>query len=253
MATEKMNEAGGTTPLPQGGLSQVARVVDTFVAPSKTFEDIRRNASWWLPFLLMVVFTAFSTYAVQTQVGWDRVAENQIQASPRAQDQMSQLEPAKKAQAMDRQAAVVKYVSYGAPVGLVIFFLLYALILWGSFNFGLGAQTTFSQVLAVTWYAALPYCLLSVITFVTLHFGNAADSYDVKNPIGTNLGFYLTSAPPMVRAVLSALDVIKLWSVVLQVIGMAIVARKTIAQSAVVVGIFWVLGVLAGVVGAAFS
>ena len=36
------------------GLSQVERVVDTFVAPSKTFTDILRSTSWWLPFLLLV-------------------------------------------------------------------------------------------------------------------------------------------------------------------------------------------------------
>ena len=30
------------------GLSEVERVVDTFIAPTKTFTDILRSASWWL-------------------------------------------------------------------------------------------------------------------------------------------------------------------------------------------------------------
>jgi hypothetical protein len=46
---------------------------------------------------------------------------------------------------------------------------------------------------------------------------------------------------------------VKLWSVVLQVIGMAIIAKKTIAQSAVIVGIFWLIGVVVTIAGAAFS
>ena len=34
------------------GLSQWQRVTNTFTAPSKTFEDIKRgNKSWWMPFL----------------------------------------------------------------------------------------------------------------------------------------------------------------------------------------------------------
>jgi hypothetical protein len=37
------------------------------------------------------------------------------------------------------------------------------------------------------------------------------------------------------------------------VIGMAIIAKKTIAQSALVVGIFWLIGVAMTVAGAAFS
>ena len=39
------------------GLSQIERVVDTFVAPKKTFTDILRSTSWWLPFLLLVLVT----------------------------------------------------------------------------------------------------------------------------------------------------------------------------------------------------
>jgi hypothetical protein len=38
----------------QPGLSQVERVVDTFVASSKTFTDILRSTSWWLPFRSLV-------------------------------------------------------------------------------------------------------------------------------------------------------------------------------------------------------
>jgi hypothetical protein len=34
---------------------------------------------------------------------------------------------------------------------------------------------------------------------------------------------------------------------------MAIIAKKTIAQSAIVVGVFWFIGVVATVVGAVFS
>ena len=30
-------------------LSQTERVVDTFLAPTKTFADVLRSASWWLP------------------------------------------------------------------------------------------------------------------------------------------------------------------------------------------------------------
>ena len=37
------------------GLSQLERVVNTFVAPTATFKDILRSTSWWLPFVLTVV------------------------------------------------------------------------------------------------------------------------------------------------------------------------------------------------------
>ena len=83
--------------------------------------------------------------------------------------------------------------------------------------------------------------------------GGNAEGYDYKNPVGTNLGYFLPDAAPWLRALLSSFDVVKLWSVVLQIIGMAIIAKKKIAQSAIIVGIFWLIGVAMTVIGAAFS
>src|ERR1039458_454512 len=61
------------------GLSQMERVVNVFVAPTKTFRDILRSSSWWLPFLLTVVATVGVTVAIQKKVGWERVVETQVQ------------------------------------------------------------------------------------------------------------------------------------------------------------------------------
>jgi len=36
-------------------LSEPARVLNTFFAPRKTFTDLRRSASWWLPFLISAI------------------------------------------------------------------------------------------------------------------------------------------------------------------------------------------------------
>ena len=33
-------------------MSEGARIINTFIAPSKTFTDLRRSAAWWAPFLL---------------------------------------------------------------------------------------------------------------------------------------------------------------------------------------------------------
>jgi ABC-type uncharacterized transport system permease subunit len=55
-------------------LTQVERVVDTFIAPSKTFTDILRSTSWWLPFVLMLIVTVASTITIDKKIGFDRVA-----------------------------------------------------------------------------------------------------------------------------------------------------------------------------------
>ena len=236
-----------------GGLSEIERVVDTFVAPTKTFADILRSASWWLPFLLLVLSGVGLGYTVQRQVGFDRVAENMVHQSPKLEDRLSGMTPEQTAATMRAMTMQAKFTSYGAPVFVLIFFALYALIVWGSFNFGLGAQTTYGQVFAVVFYAALPFLLINAVAILTLVFGGNSDAFDLKNPAGTNLGYYLPDLAPWLKALLGQIDVIRLWSVGLTIVGMAIVGRKTIMQSAAVILTLWVIGLLLATAGGAFS
>ena len=59
-------------------LSQGERVIDTFIAPSKTFTDILRSQSWWLPFLIIIVIGYGFIFAVEKKVGWEQVVENSL-------------------------------------------------------------------------------------------------------------------------------------------------------------------------------
>jgi hypothetical protein len=247
-----MNEAA---PVAEGqsGLSEIERVVDTFVAPTTTFKDILRSASWWLPFLLMLVSSIGTGVTVERQVGFEQVYENQVRMSPKTQERMANMTLEQRAQGEKISVAITKYFTYGGFVLIAVFLAIYSLILWAAFNFGLGARTTFPQVFAVTMYASLPYLLISLLTILSLCFGGNAEGYDYKNPVATNLAYFLPDIAPWLKGLLQSFDIVKLWSVVLQVVGMAVIAKKTIAQSAAIVGIFWLIGVMATIAGAAFS
>jgi hypothetical protein len=249
MSSEAVVAAGVPT---EAGLSQIERVVDTFVAPSKTFKDILRSGSCWVPIVLLILSSFVSGYVVDKQVGFDRVFDNSVHQSSFLEKQMESATPEQKAAIEKRGVAQSKYGAYGSFVFILIFFAIYSLILWASFNFGLGAKTTFSQVFAVTVYAALPYLVMTVLLIFTLYFGGNAEAYDYRNPVGTNLAYYMPDVTGPLKGILDSLDIVKIWSDVLQVIGMAIIAKKSIAQAAVIVGIFWLVGVGFSVVGAMF-
>ena len=55
-------------------LSEGARIINTFIAPSKTFTDLRRNASWWGPWLLISICALLFVYTMKRQVGFERIA-----------------------------------------------------------------------------------------------------------------------------------------------------------------------------------
>jgi len=238
----------------QPGLTQVARVVDTFVAPTKTFTDILRSTSWWLPFLLAVLVTVGVTFTIDKQVGFDRVVENIIHSSPKQEDQLASLTPEQRATRIKSMAVGYRYTSYASPILILIFSAIGALVNWGSFNFGLGARTTYSQMFSVWMYAALPKLLSGLLTIITLCFGGNADSFDLKNPVGTNIAYYLPDAAPWLKSALGFFDIIGIWNVILLIIGTSIVAKVSRGKAAAIVVGWWVLILIISIAtAAAFS
>ena len=227
-------------PAPEG-LTQAERVVDTFLAPSRTFTDILRSTSWWLPFLLAVIVTLAVTFTIDRQVGFERVVENTIHASPKQEEQMASLPPDQRAARLKGMAAGYRYTSYGSPAFILVFSAIGALILWGSFNFGLGAHTTFAQMFCLWMYASLPRLLSGLLTILTLAFGGNSENFDLKNPVGTNLGYYLPDAAPWLKTALGFFDIIGIWTIVLLILGTAIVAKVSRGKAAAVILGWWVL------------
>jgi hypothetical protein len=229
------------------GLSEVERVVDVFVAPSKTFTDILRSAKWWLPFVLMVIVTLISAAVVDKRVGFARVAENQIHQSPKQEDQFNNLTPEQKDARLRGMSVGYRYTTYCSFVFILIFVAIAAVLYWASFNFGLGARTTYGQMFAVWMYASLPKLFVGLLTIVTLMFGADVDAYDMKNPVGTNLAYFMPDASPVIKALLSFFDVVGIWVLILLIIGTAIVAKVSRGQAALVVVGWWLFGLIVSV------
>src|SRR5579864_1339714 len=100
-------------------LSQGARIVNTFIAPSKTFTDLRRNASWWAPWLLIAIFSLLFVYAMGRQIGFDQISRNQIAHSSRA-EQFDKLPPDQQARQIQLSIKITRFFAYGSPV-LILF------------------------------------------------------------------------------------------------------------------------------------
>lgn len=227
------------------GLSQVERVADTFAAPSKTFADILRSSSWWLPFLILLVISAASALAIDRKIGFDHVAEHTMQQNPKAADQMAQLSPAQRAAQIRIAAVVTKDMTYAGGIMLLIVAAIVGLLMWASLNFGLGARTTFAQNFAVFFYAYLPHLFLGLLNIIFIYAGVNTESFDMNNPVGTNIGYYMTDSAQWVKTGLSFFDIFGLWSLALLVIGSAMISRKSKGPVAIIVVGWWVIMVLA--------
>ena len=224
-------------------LSQVERVVDAFVAPSKTFTDILRSTSWWMPFVIMAIVMMAATFAIDKKVTFEAVAQQQMTKTEASAERFQAMPPDQRDHAIKTTAMITRYSNYCGFAIILIFVSLEALVFWASFNFGLGAKTTFGQIFAVIMYAGMPRMFISLLTVVLLYAGVGVDNFDIQNPVGTNIGYFIQDHPAL-RMAGSFFDVFGLWSLVLLVIGMAIISRKSIGQSAAVVVGWWFLGLL---------
>ena len=234
-------------------LSQVERVVDTFVAPSKTFSDILRSANCWLPLVLMAVMTIGWCFSIDKTVGFASATETQMSKNPKQEEAMQGLPPAERADRMALTVKITRISTYFSIICVLIFMVIETLILWGAFNFGLGASTKFSQVFAVVAFAGLPRALIWLLSSIFLFAGVGTDNFDLRNPVGTNLGFYVQD-PKWLSTAGQFFDVLGLWSLALLVIGMAIISGKKTSQSATVIVGLWVLILLLVTgISAAFS
>jgi hypothetical protein len=244
----------GQQPAGPTGLSQVERVVDAYVAPTKTFIDVRRDASWWLPFLLTIVISLAFAYAVDRQIGFDQVAQANINRNAQAQQRMSAMPDAQRQQAMHMIAMSMKIGSYAGPLIGLIFALIAAGILMMSFNFGLGAKAGYQQYLAVWFYAGLPFLIKFLLAAIAIFAGVSAEQFDIRNPVGTNIGWYLSSdVPQWLRTLFSSADIFTIWVVVLLILGCSTVARVKRSSAAILIIGWWVLIILGFTVTAALQ
>jgi uncharacterized membrane protein len=63
----------------------------------------------------------------------------------------------------------------------------------------------------------------------------------MQNPVGTNLGYYLTDSAAWMKAAGTFFDVFGFWSMALSIIGLACISGKTKGQAAIVVVGWWFL------------
>jgi hypothetical protein len=227
-------------------LSQGARIVNTFIAPSKTFTDLRRSAAWWAPWLLIAIISLGFVYTVQRQVTFEQISKNQIAHSSRA-DQFEKLPADQQARQIQLSSKIIGFAMFGSPVLILLYFLIATTALWATFKVGMSADTTFGQAYAIMMYASLPGIVGAILGIVSLFAGASPEGFDINNPVGTNLAYYLDpeTTGKFVRGMASSLDLINIWTIILLGIGYACTSKVKRSTAITVVAVWYLLYKLA--------
>lgn len=232
------------TPESAAPLSPLERVVNTYIEPSKTFADIKRNRSWWLPFVILTILGWIFCYVAVQHIGLDTLATNVLKSQPKNAERLEKSTPAQAAQMISVTKGIMEGFMIGSPVTILILNAIVALLLWFGFAFLLGGSTTFGEMFAVAIFAALPRALDSIIAIVTV-FVSEPQTYNLNLPSPANLGYFLgADAPHWLTSLASSLDLFTVWSLILCGLGGAIVSRVKPSRGILLVFGVWIVVVL---------
>lgn len=224
-------------------LSEAQRLAGTFFSPSKAFTDLRRNASWWAPFLIIAVVSVMFVYVVDQKVGFTKVVENIIQLQPKQAEKLDNMPPDQRQKAVQLQATITKGISYAFPIVGLIFYAVFAGVLLATLKLGAGAEVKFKALFALIVYTRLPQILSPLLAILSLLAGVSSDGFNLQNPVATNPGYFIgPDGSAVLRALLTPLDALSLWSLILTAIGITCISKvKRSTAFAVVFGWFVVV------------
>jgi len=222
-------------------MSEGARIINTFVAPSKTFTDLRRSAAWWGPWILISIFSCVFIYAIGRQVGFEQISKNQIEHSKRA-DQFDKLPADQQAKQLQVTSKIIGIFAYGSPALILFYFLISTVVLWTTFKLGVGGDTSFGQAYAIVMYAGLPGIIGAILGTISLFAGVNPEGFDINNPVGTNLAYYLDpeTTGKFVRGMASSLDLINIWTIILIGIGFSCTSKVKRSTAITIVAAWYI-------------
>lgn len=243
MAAAPLPPASSPAATAAPALSQGARIIDTFIAPSKTFTDIRRSAQWWLPFLLTLFAFWGLAYVSEQKIGVQKLMENDLHARPKAEAQYEKASPEQRAQQI-KITGIAYYAAF--PVILLLIWVIMAALQFATFKFGANADISYSKSLAVVVYAALPMVLRHLLALVSVLAGVSADGFTLNNPLASNPGYFMNAADsPFWYYIASQVDLFLLWTLALTAIGFATTGKVKMGTSFAIVFGWWVVITLA--------
>jgi len=244
MATTTAMPAPESQPQPQAAISPVGRIIGMFFSPKATFEDIVRAPSWIAPLAVVVALSLVGVIALNSHFDWRGYITQQIEKSPSA----ASLSPEAKQQRIDggvKMAPMFAYV-FGIPAPIVML-LVVALVLWGAYNLLAGAGVNFQQSFAIVTHSWVPISIVGTFIFLLVLFIKPVGSFDLDNPVATNLAVMLPDdAAKWLVNLCKNLDLFEIWKLLLLGMGFAAVNPKKLKGGksyTIVFGVFavWVV------------
>lgn len=217
-----------STPEPRpAGMGTFSRITGVFFEPGKTFEDIGRRPTWFVPLLLSILAVVVFYTAYGQHDGWERFLRQQMATNQRLAQQMEQVPPDQRDARIALQARITG-ISYtvGPAIFMPIVLLISSGILLG-ITAMMSAGLRYKQVFAVVCFAALPGVVKFLLATVVVFLKNP-DDFNLQNPLAFNIAAFMdqATASKFLYTFAAAFDVFTIWTILLTATGLTAAAGR---------------------------
>lgn len=238
-------------------MSEVGTILNVFMEPGRTFEDLRKKPRFILGIILIAIFASAVSFALYQKVGEAgirRAVNEQLDRSPQTASM-----PADQRQGiMNFNLALQKFMP-------IIIFVIIPIVMFiiGLFYFlgakAFGGNGGFLHAVSVVVYSSIPPTVFMSIAGLIVLAIKSADDIDLTAAqrgalVQANPAMFIDGkAQPVLAAILSTVDVFQIWGWILAAIGLRITNKLSGGSAWAIVIIFALIGVFFKVVGAFFS
>lgn len=237
--------AAGQATAPAPKSTSLSRLFTVFSSPGATFQDLAQDPHFILAWCVQIVVAIVSALVLSQRIGIYAMARQGLEQRGNFQA----MSPSQQAHILALSANVMRFTVFIAPVGTLVVLLVLAAIFLGLGNFVLGYEARYKQSLAMVSYAYLAMTLFSILTIIVVLVSASPASVSITNPIGTNLGFFLSrqSSGAFLYALGSHIGLFTIWTVILLGIGLSRMGGKKgkLSGALSVVVVLWLLYILA--------
>ena len=207
-----------------------------FLNPAAAFQSLKGRPRWFYPLLIAAAYAVVVNLYVIEQVGFTRLLHTMLQNTATL-DAQAVLDTA-----LERKAQILFFQGLSTFVSMFVTTFVVSKVLWLVLEV-IGEDLLFRRVLAVVAHATMLTTLIreSMLALTATVMRNP-ETLDLRNPLATNLAFFLHPGSPVTYRLLAALDLVTLGKICLLALGLSKVSdRLCLRGASLVVLVPWAL------------
>ena len=190
-----------------------ASFLSMFASPLSTFDSLRERPRWFFPVLFSAIVSAAANFYIVQRIGLTQLIKTASQSNyiidPQAAIQ----------NVLEHQSRILAIQAASVFVNVFVIALVIAMVFWLLLVI-LGYDISFKKSLAAVSHAnMLPMVVRGCMVALTAAVIQDAGALNLKNPLATNMGFFLRPSSPVALRLLTSLDAITFANATLLTMG----------------------------------